>query len=184
MTEQPKLLDVKAFQEKLHAGYCGPAVLKMILSYYGIEKTEEELAQLAGTTEELGTDDASLKHALESFGLKVIIKNQSTFEDIKTWLDKETPVIVNWFSRGRSDYSDAEVPDGHYSIVVGLDDEYIYLQDPEIGELRKLTREDFMKVWFDFTGQYITLVGRNDYKAADCGVQVELSTLNLICQMS
>ena len=45
--------------------------------------------------------------------------------------------------------------DGHYSVVIGLDDEYIYLQDPEIGGERKIKRENFMKVWFDFTGYYL-----------------------------
>jgi ABC-type bacteriocin/lantibiotic exporter with double-glycine peptidase domain len=90
----PKLLDVKPLQEKLHAGYCGPAVLKMILSYYSIEKTEDELAELAGTTKGLGTDDNSLKRVLESFNLKVVIKNDSNFKDIQHWLNKDVPVIV------------------------------------------------------------------------------------------
>ena len=49
------------------------------------------------------------------------------------------------------------MPDGHLSVVVGLDGEHIYLQDPEIGKLRKIARSDFMKVWFDFTGEYINL---------------------------
>ncbi|MEK9195428.1 MAG: papain-like cysteine protease family protein, partial [Patescibacteria group bacterium] len=79
----------------------------------------------------------------------------STLDDIRRWLDKKVPVIVNWFTRGRMDYDDSEVPDGHLSVVVGLDDEYIYLQDPEIGVLRKISRDDFMKVWFDFKGEYI-----------------------------
>ena len=47
------------------------------------------------------------------------------------------------------------MPDGHYSVVVGLDKDNIYLQDPEIGKLRTLERSDFMKVWFDFTGENI-----------------------------
>lgn len=38
---------------------------------------------------------------------------------------------------------------------MGLDDGFIYLQDPEIGKMRKLTREDFMTVWFDFTEKHI-----------------------------
>lgn len=59
------LLPVKPCQETLHAGYCGPAVLKMVLDYYGIQKSEEELAKLAGTTQELGTDDKGMKQALE-----------------------------------------------------------------------------------------------------------------------
>lgn len=66
------------------------------------------------------------------------------------------PIIVDWFTRGRADYNDSQVPDGHYSVVVGLDDTHIYLQDPEIGGLRKIQRDDFMKVWFDFRGEKIT----------------------------
>jgi predicted double-glycine peptidase len=76
-----------------------------------------------------------------------------TFMLIST--EKKVPVIVNWFTRGRIDYPEEDVPDGHYSVVVGLDEEFIYLQDPEIGKLRKIEREDFMKVWFDFKGKYI-----------------------------
>ena len=45
--------------------------------------------------------------------------------------------------------------DGHYSVVVDLDHTYIYLQDPEIGEIRKISRDDFWSVWFDFTGASI-----------------------------
>lgn len=68
---------------------------------------------------------------------------------------KSVPVIVNWFTRGRADYESSEVADGHYSVVVGLDDTHIYIQDPEIGDMRKIERDDFLRVWFDFTGEYI-----------------------------
>lgn len=134
---------------------CGPASLKMVFDYYGIEKLEAEIAKLCGTTEELGTDDQGMKKAAESIGFKVEIKDNSTFEDIQKWLHKKIPVVVNWFTRGRIDYTEEEVSDGHYSVVVGLDDEFIYLQDPEIGKLRRIKRDDFMKVWFDFRGEYI-----------------------------
>ena len=87
--------------------------------------------------------------------IKIEIKNEAGFEDIERWLKKGVPVIVDWFTRGRQDYDDSEVADGHYSVVIGLDDEYIYLQDPETGGERKIDREDFMKVWFDFTGYYL-----------------------------
>ena len=99
---------------------------------------------------------SALKKAAESYGLKVEIENNASFDSMQRWLNRRVPVIVNWFTRGRSDYGDEEVPDGHYSLVVGLDSEYIYLQDPEIGGLRKLERDDFMRVWFDFKPAYIT----------------------------
>lgn len=134
---------------------CGPASLKIVFDYYGVEKSEQEIVRLAGTTQDLGTDDEGIKKAAENLGFKVEIKNEASFEDIQDWLDKKVPVIVNWFTRGRIDYSEEDVPDGHYSIVVGLDDEFIYLQDPEIGKLRRITRDNFMKVWFDFKGETI-----------------------------
>ncbi len=134
---------------------CGPASLKMVFDYYGTEKSEEEIAKLVGTTENLGTDEEGIKKAAESLGFKVEIKNESSFGDIQDYLSKKIPVIVNWFTRGRIDYDDSQVPDGHYSVVAGLDEKFIYLQDPEIGKLRKIEKTDFMKVWFDFTGEYI-----------------------------
>src|SRR3989338_5790711 len=97
------LLPVKPFQETLYKSMCGPASMKMVFDYYGIEKTEEEIVKLCGTTEELGTDEEGIKKAAESLGFKVEIKNDSTFEDIQSRLDKEVPIVVNWFTRGVDD---------------------------------------------------------------------------------
>jgi ABC-type bacteriocin/lantibiotic exporter with double-glycine peptidase domain len=153
---QEKLLPVKPFQEILHGGYCGPASLKIVMDYYGVEKDEDEIAERCGRDPEMGTDDMAIKKAAESYGFKVEIQNEASFEDIQKWLDKKVPVIVNWFTKGRSDYDDSEVSDGHYSVVMGLDDENIYLQDPDVGEMRKLDRDDFLRVWFDFKTHNIT----------------------------
>ncbi len=150
-----KMLKIKLFQETLSASMCGPASLKIVLDYYGMEKTETELAKLCRHEKNLGVDDEKIKKAAEILGFKVKIKNNSNFKDIENWLDKKVPVIVNWFTKGRQDYSESEMADGHYSVVAGLDEEYIYLQDPEIGKIRKLKRNDFMRVWFDFEGEYI-----------------------------
>jgi len=149
------MIKVNPFQETLNAGMCGPASLKIVLTYYGIDKEEKELAKLCGTKKDLGTDDQGIKRAAEGMGFKVKIKNNSNFEDIEKWLEKKVPVIVNWFTRGRMDCIDSDVADGHYSVVCGLDDKNIYLQDPETGGMRKIDKEDFMTVWFDFIGKYI-----------------------------
>lgn len=149
------MLKIKPFQETLNAGMCGPASLKIVLDYYGIEKSEKELAKLCRHNKNLGVDDEKIKRVAGSLGFKVKIKNSSNFKDIENWLDKKVPVIVNWFTKGRQEYSESEVSDGHYSVVAGLDEKYIYLQDPGIGKIRKIKRDDFMRVWFDFKGKYI-----------------------------
>lgn len=147
-------LKVEGFQETLHDSMCGPASLKIVLGYLGVEKEEQELAVLVGKTD-LGTNDAGIKQAAESLGFNVVIKNESSFADLQEWLNKGIPPIVNWFTRGRSDYTDSEVADGHYSVVSGLDESNIYLQDPETGKERIIKRADFMRVWFDYTGEFI-----------------------------
>lgn len=150
-----KILKVKPFQETLYADMCGPASLKIVLDYYGVDKTEKELAKMSGWKKGLGIDDKGIKQTAEKLGFKVIIKSNSNFKDIQRWLDREVPVIVNWFSRGRNDYPESETADGHYSVAVGLDDKFIYLQDPETGKMRKIKKDDFMRVWFDFKGSYL-----------------------------
>ena len=151
------LLKVKPFQETLQADMCGPASLKIVLDYYGIEKLEKELAKLCKIKKGLGWNDKDIKKVAEKLGFKVEIKNNSSFKDIEKWLKKGAPVIVDWFTRGRNDYPESETADGHYSVVCGLDDKFIYLQDPEIGKIRKIKRYDFMRVWFDFKGDYLKL---------------------------
>jgi len=60
-------------------------------------------------------------------------------------LERKIPVIVDWFS----------VDEGHYSAVVGINNKNIYLQDPELGKVRKLKINDFKRIWFDFPGEFL-----------------------------
>ncbi len=149
-----KHLKVQPFQETLNANICGPASLKIVLRYYGIEKGERELAKISGKSS-LGIDVNGFSKVAREFGFKIIIKDNCSFSDIEKWLAKDVPPIVDWFTKGRQDYSESEVADGHYSVVCGIDKNYIYLQDPEIGGIRKIKKNDFMKVWFDFSGEFI-----------------------------
>jgi len=150
-----KFIEVKPFQETLFMSMCGPASLKIVLGYYGINKTEKELAKMLNWSKKLGTTNEDTVRVAKELGFKAKLKRNGNFKDLEKWLDKKVPVLVDWFSRGRQDYPDSEIAEGHYSIVVGLDDKYIYLQDPEIGKIRKLKKDDFLKVWFDFPGKYI-----------------------------
>lgn len=151
-----ELLSVKPWQETRPGGYCGPASLKMVLAYYGVDRSEKELAQRCGHDPERGTDNEAIKQAAESYGFKAEVQREASFDDIRRWLDKKVPVIVDWFTGGRPDRDESETPDGHCSVVVGLDESNIYLQDPELGALRTIKRENFLRVWFDFKGDYIT----------------------------
>ncbi len=128
----------------------------MVLAYYGVEASEDELCKLCKHTFELGCDDHGMKNAIESFGLSCEIYDNQTLEDIKYWLSYGMPVIVDWFTGGVDPDMD-DTPNGHSGVIVGLDDEHIQLLDPESGTVRNLTHESFLRCWFDFrTGPMIT----------------------------
>lgn len=148
-------LKVRNFAGTPFRGWCGPSTLKIIFDFYGLNIAEKKLAQLCGTNREFGTNVKKMEKVSKDFGFKFRIQDNSNFKEIEKWLKKGIPVIVDWFTRGRNDYNDSDVADGHYSVVVGLDDKYIYVSDPEIGRVRKMEREKFLMVWFDFKGNQI-----------------------------
>ena len=116
----------------------------MVAEYYGIKKSEKELARLSGCTLERGTTGEGLLRCGKKIGLKGFMKDFADINDIRYYvLRKKIPVIVDWFSQ-------SDVSDGHYSIVVHIDNKKIYLVDPEFGEIRSHNIDDFKRVWFDF----------------------------------
>lgn len=138
------MLEIKPFRQK--TGYCGPASLKMVLSYYGIGATEQELVKKTDCSLELGVEAWKIIKAAQEYGLQGFIKDEASLEDLRHYvLTKQIPVIVDWFSDD----------DGHYSVVVDIDGENIYLLDPEIGYIRAMRLDRFKRVWFDFPGDFI-----------------------------
>lgn len=123
---------------------CGPSCLKMVFDYFGLKLTEEQIAKLAGTTVD-GTAPEKLVSCSNKLGFEAHYKVNSSISDIKKFLNKRVPVIVDWFS----------VDEGHYSVVVGMDSQNIYLADPEFGKIKSMKLNDFYRVWFDFSGDFI-----------------------------
>lgn len=138
------MLNVKPFRQS--SGFCGPASLKMVLEYYGIKKSENELAKLSGAKKHTGVGVEGLIKAAKELGFKGFFKDFSDVNGIRKYvIDKKIPVIVDWFS----------TDDGHYSVVVGIDKNNIYLQDPELGDLRAMELDTFKRVWFDFPSDFL-----------------------------
>ena len=75
------MLNIKPFMQK--SGYCGPASLKMILNFYGLNKTEKELAKLTGASKSKGVGAEGILKAARKLGFKGFYKDFSSFDDIK-----------------------------------------------------------------------------------------------------
>lgn len=132
------MLKVPSYRQR--PGYCGPASLKMIFAYYGVHLSEKSIAKKARTTKKWGTSGKQMVLAAKKYGYDSRLKDNSSLKDLKRYLKKGAPPIVNWFSKD----------DGHYSVVIGLDRKKIYLRDPEKKGLTALDLEMFERCWFDF----------------------------------
>ena len=138
------MLDIKPFRQK--PSFCGPACLKMVLRYYGTDKTEKELGKLTKCTFDKGTPGINILKAAHKLGFDGFIKDNATIKKLREYVEKKKiPVIVDWFS----------VSEGHYSVVIGIDKENIYIQDPEFGSMRALRLKEFKNEWFDFSGNLL-----------------------------
>lgn len=135
---KPKLLGVKPFRQS--PGFCGPASLKMVADFYGMKKSEKTIGKLCHCTTKHGTTGPNLVRGARALGFSAQLVRHANFDDIRRFLKLGIPPIVDWFS----------TDDGHYSPVVGLDAQQIFLQDPELKRVRVMDRATFMRVWFDF----------------------------------
>lgn len=126
--------------------WCGPASLKMVLAYYNLEAKESVLAKQANANKDAGVSANNLLQTAKLYGLTGFIKNQAEFTDIFHYvLDRQIPVIVDWF----------QIDDGHYSVVTDITKKHIYLADPYIGQLISYKLSEFYRIWFDFPGPFL-----------------------------
>ncbi len=149
----PKKVHVKHFEQS--EAMCGPAALKILLSHFGKDFSEEQLAHLAHATIDSGTEHEGLVEATKEIGAYVFVKEEGTIEELEYFVEKENlPVIVGWFDKDSSLFNQ---PVGdHYSVVVSVTDKNVIIVDPQLEAKRAerwLPREIFPKIWFDFVGK-------------------------------
>lgn len=126
---------------------CGPACIKMVLNYYGIDALENTIAKYAKCTYEKGCTNENIVVAIKKYGLWAKIYNNCELKDIDYWMKHHVPIIVDWFAGG-SNVDD--ISNGHSSVVVDIDREKVYLMDPSVGQVSSINRKEFEQVWFDW----------------------------------
>jgi len=134
------MIKLKLIKQRKEA-YCGPICLRMIIDYFGIKISELKLVKLC-KTDSHGSRAVNIIKAAKSLGLKGFVKDFCEIKDLRNYVvKKKWPVIVAWFSDD----------DTHYSVVVGLDNDNVYLADPEENHIKKIKINIFRRLWFDFT---------------------------------
>lgn len=127
--------------EREQPGLCGPYALRAVLKFHGDRVSIATLTQLCRATRARGTTPERLAAAARARGFRTRVNAWADFDGLAGSLRRGLPPIVLWFSED----------EGHYSAVAGLDRTSIALADPELGRVRKMPRNVFRRVWFDFS---------------------------------
>jgi len=112
---------------------CGACALQSVLSYWGKDIDEEELMELLGTTHQTGTYPEDIVRVARSLGFEVGVKEHLTIDEVENSTNRGVPVIIlgqAWRSQKDSGMFAADAwADGHYTIVLAVDRDYVYLED-------------------------------------------------------
>jgi uncharacterized protein len=112
---------------------CGASALQSVLLYWGKDVDEHELMKLMGTTEEEGTYPEKIVHAARALGFEAEARANMTLEDVEKFTAEGHPIVaLGQFWRTQSSVSsvDEDWDNGHYIVLLGVDETHVYFQDP------------------------------------------------------
>ena len=140
------LLAVSHLQQRAESD-CLPPCVQMVLTYFGGDESYEQLTQILGTRW-FGTPVENILR-LDNIGSKVPLK-ESSLEEISSHLQNNRPVIafVN-----TADLPYWHIDTNHVVVVVGIDDESVYINDLYFAEAsQRVPRASFelSMLRFDF----------------------------------
>jgi len=124
---------------------CGPAVVRMVLSSFGIRKSEEELIEILGSNNKIGTANKNMVEFFKGNGFSLIEKENSKIADLKRFYDDGFRIIVNYYCHYEKE--------GHFAVVKLIDNKRIYLYDPALGEKHSYSLKYFNKIWYGKGGE-------------------------------
>ena len=117
---------------------CFAACVRMVLEYYGIEKSEKELRLLSKTTLE-GSEWFYVELGLESIGMHFYLAKGFSLGELKELIKNNTPLIVS--------LKFSEKHPNHTVVVTDITDKFVVVHDPERGAEMQISIEQFLEAW-------------------------------------
>lgn len=128
---------------------CGAAALTMVYRRLGRPCDQEAVwdrLEKAGFADRSGTRARGLARDAEQQGLRVlIVQVRDPWLVLERCLAQGVEAVLN--HRLESDSLT-----GHYSVLVGLEEDHVQIHDPFLGPDRKLAREEFLRLWNPLPG--------------------------------
>ena len=126
---------------KQNTGYtCGPTCIAMLAKFYGVRVSWAKVMRSC-KIDRNGMSNDDLVRALRKLNFSVSKKSRNTWKDLRKNYHDRIPVVVAWMLHGYI---------GHFSIVVEVGKNHLVLADPDTGKHRRMPKEIFMRLWFDY----------------------------------
>lgn len=123
------------------ADACAPTCIEMTLQYFNIPHTVEDIAKVTNYKKEGGMYNRQLVDAFSHYQLKTKTYRNTTWEKLKELNTKDSVTVLSWMLEGYI---------GHFSVVEKIDKKYIYLAEPTTGNIEKIEKIQFMRLWHDY----------------------------------
>jgi len=138
---------------------CGAAALASVVLYWKQDVREWEyedyLMQMLRTSEQEGTNPRDIVRVAQEHGLNAFYASGMSLSELKSHLASGHTVIVcmqAWSDEEEGREVDWEVDwvDGHYVVLVGMDEEYSYFMDPSThASYTYIKTADLLRRWHD-----------------------------------
>jgi len=144
---------------------CGAAAMQAVLGYWGRDIGEEDIREMLNTNEEFGTYPDDIIRVANALGLQAEYKENRSMADLENYVAQGIPVIVDcqaWRSVSQYNESWADTwYNGHWLVVIGIDENNVTLEDPYIlGDRGLMPREEFEERWHNVRGLDETDTGK------------------------
>jgi ABC-type bacteriocin/lantibiotic exporter with double-glycine peptidase domain len=152
----PVILPVPHLQQQ-DRGECLAICAAMVLSYLGITIARNRLFKLLQIKQGLGTPAYNIRR-LEQIGFTVVYQ-QGTLAKLHEHLTQNRPCIAMVKTEQLPYWTEAV---DHAVVVIGMDDETVYLNDPEFATAPfQVSQGDFDLAWLERDEFYAVISPRN-----------------------
>jgi predicted double-glycine peptidase len=126
----------------------------MVLAYLGVHRSQDQLAHQLGMYTELGVPASHITR-LQTTSLNIAY-GEGTLTDITGYLARDTPVIVFVQAGELNQWRGFRFQ--HAVVVVGLDEQTVYLLDPDLGPTPlSVPRDEFLLAWSEMDYLYAAI---------------------------
>lgn len=134
---------------------CGAKCLHLIMQYYNFDVPYTSLLSHVNGCRENGLSIGLIKSLARSYGFKARSLINCSMDILEERIRNKQPVIVliqawahknlkpnDWrnMGKGNRDY-------GHYAVVMGFDDDFIVLRDPNSLKQLRVRKDEFLARW-------------------------------------